>query len=109
MSVAVRGRWRQVVAVIVSIRVRCDGLGGGAGARPPVLGGEYHGAMRLTAAITKDGEWFVAQCLEVDVASQGTSVEEARVNLAEALALYFEDQDVEVGDAPIIAPIDVAV
>lgn len=65
--------------------------------------------MRLTAAITRDGEWFVAQCLEVDVASQGRSVEDARANLAEALALHFEDQDVEVGDAPIIAPIDVAV
>lgn len=65
--------------------------------------------MRLTAAITREDGWFVAQCLEVDVASQGTSVEEARANLAEALSLYFEDQDVEVGDAPIIAPIDVAV
>jgi predicted RNase H-like HicB family nuclease len=65
--------------------------------------------MRLTAAITREGEWFVAQCLEVDVASQGASVEEARENLAEALALYFEDQDVEIGEAPIIAPIDVAV
>ena len=65
--------------------------------------------MRLTAAITREGEWFVAQCLEVDVASQGASVEEARSNLADALALYFEDQDVEIGDAPIIAPIDVAV
>ena len=77
----------------------------------PGLGqrGEYDVYMRLTAAITKDGDWFVAQCLEVDVASQGRSVEEARANLAEALALYFEDQDVEVGDAPIIAPIDVAV
>jgi len=65
--------------------------------------------MRLTAAISREGDWFVAQCLEVDVASQGRSVEESRVNLAEALALYFEDQDVEIGDAPIIAPIDVAV
>lgn len=76
---------------------------------PSARGGEYDGAMRLTAAITREGEWFVAQCLEVDVASQGRSVEESRVNLAEALALYFEDQDVEIGDAPIIAPIDVAV
>ena len=65
--------------------------------------------MRLTAAITRDGEWLVAQCLEVDVASQGRSVEEARENLAEALVLYFEDLEAEVGEAPIIAPIDVAV
>lgn len=66
-------------------------------------------AMRLTAAIAKDGDWFVAQCLEVDVASQGESLEEARENLIEALALYFEGEDVDVGEPPTIVPIDVAV
>lgn len=65
--------------------------------------------MRLTAAITREGDWFVAQCLEVDVASQGKSLEEARDNLAEALSLYFEDADVEVGERPVIVPIDLAV
>ncbi|MBW3579022.1 MAG: type II toxin-antitoxin system HicB family antitoxin [Actinobacteria bacterium] len=65
--------------------------------------------MRLTAAISREGDWYVAQCLEVDVASQGTSVDEARDNLAEALALYFEDQDVEVGESPIIVSVDVTV
>lgn len=65
--------------------------------------------MRLTAAISKDGDWFVAQCLEVDVASQGETPEEARDNLTEALVLYFEDGDAEVGEAPLIVPIDVAV
>ena len=84
-------------------------MGRGVGRRLAAGSGEYDGDMRLTAAITKDGDWFVAQCLEVDVASQGRSVEEARANLAEALALYFEDQDAEIGEAPIIAPVDVAV
>ncbi|HEX2029254.1 MAG TPA: hypothetical protein VHF25_14765 [Nitriliruptorales bacterium] len=65
--------------------------------------------MRLTAAISREGDLYVAQCLEVDVASQGSSLEEARDNLAEALALYFEGEDVEVGEAPVIIPIDVAV
>ena len=65
--------------------------------------------MRVTAAISKDGEWFVAQCLEVDIASQGRSLNEARDNLAEALALHFEGQDVDIGDPPVIVPIDVAV
>lgn len=65
--------------------------------------------MRLTAAIARDGDWFVAQCLEVDVASQGESLEEARENLTEALALYFEGEDVDVGEPPVIVPIDVAV
>jgi len=41
-------------------------------------------------AITREGEWFVAQCLEVDVASQGASPEEALANLREALELYDE-------------------
>lgn len=67
------------------------------------------GAMRLTAAISCEGDWFVAQCLEVDVASQGRTLEEARDNLAEALALYFEDQEADVGEAPVIVPIDIAV
>lgn len=65
--------------------------------------------MRLTAAISREGDLFVAQCLEVDVASQGPTFEEARDNLAEALSLFFEDGDVEVGEAPVITPIDVAV
>jgi predicted RNase H-like HicB family nuclease len=65
--------------------------------------------MRLTAAISRDGDWFVAQCLEVDVASQGATPEEARDSLAEALALFFEDGDTDVGEAPLIVPIDVAV
>lgn len=65
--------------------------------------------MSLTAAISKDGEWFVAQCLEVDIASQGRSLDEARDNLAEALALHFEDEDADIGDPPVIVPIDIAV
>ena len=47
--------------------------------------------MRLTAAITPEDGGFVAQCLEVDVASQGETVETALANLREALELYFED------------------
>ena len=66
-------------------------------------------AMRLTAAISPEGDWFVAQCLEVDVASQGQTMEESRDNLAEALALYFEDLEADVGEAPVIMPIDIAV
>jgi predicted RNase H-like HicB family nuclease len=44
----------------------------------------------FSAALSKEGEWFVAQCLEVDVASQGESEEEALENLREALELHFE-------------------
>lgn len=44
----------------------------------------------FTASISREDEWFIAQCLEVDVASQGKSEDEAVDNLREALQLYFE-------------------
>jgi predicted RNase H-like HicB family nuclease len=44
----------------------------------------------FAATVWKEGNWYVAQCLELDVASQGETEEEALENLREALALYFE-------------------
>lgn len=45
---------------------------------------------RLTAIIEREGDGYVALCPEVDVASQGETVSEARDNLKEALELFFE-------------------
>ncbi|MFN8507486.1 MAG: type II toxin-antitoxin system HicB family antitoxin [Dehalococcoidia bacterium] len=47
-------------------------------------------ARRLTALIEREGEWFVSLCPELDIASQGRTVEEARAKLAEALEPFFE-------------------
>lgn len=44
----------------------------------------------LTAIIEKENDGYVALCPEVDVASQGNTVSEARANLKEALELFFE-------------------
>ena len=44
----------------------------------------------ITASVYSEGQWCVAQALEVDVASQGKSEEEALANLTEALQLHFE-------------------
>jgi len=44
---------------------------------------------KFTASIWQEDEWFVAQCVEVDVASQGHSEDEALENLREALELHF--------------------
>jgi predicted RNase H-like HicB family nuclease len=44
----------------------------------------------FTANVWQEDQWFVAQCREVDVASQGESEEEALANLGEALELHFE-------------------
>ena len=64
--------------------------------------------MRFTAAVTQEPPWYVARCLEVEVTSQGGSVEEALSSLREALELYFEDQPLpERIDTPIIASVDI--
>jgi predicted RNase H-like HicB family nuclease len=47
-------------------------------------------AQRLTAIIEREGDIFVALCPEFDIASHGSSIEEARSNLIEALTLFFE-------------------
>jgi len=44
----------------------------------------------FSATVWKEGDWYVAQCLDVDVASQGETEEEALSNLTEALELHFE-------------------
>jgi predicted RNase H-like HicB family nuclease len=62
------------------------------------------GPMEFTAAITHEDAWYVARCLEVEVTSQGETVEGALANLKEALELYFEDEALpEDLEAPIIA------
>ena len=45
---------------------------------------------QLTAIIEREGNGYVALCPEVDVASQGDTIDEARRNLCEALELFFE-------------------
>jgi predicted RNase H-like HicB family nuclease len=43
----------------------------------------------FTASVWQEGEWYVAQCLEVDVSSQGKTEDEALTNLQDALELHF--------------------
>ena len=45
---------------------------------------------RLTAIIEREDDGFVALCPELDIASEGASIEQARTNLIEALTLFFE-------------------
>jgi len=44
----------------------------------------------FTAVVEKEGDGFVALCPELDVVSQGNTVEEARANLREAVELFLE-------------------
>ena len=50
---------------------------------------------QLTAIVEREGDGYVALCPDVDVASQGNTVTQARDNLAEALTLFFETAPAE--------------
>ena len=52
----------------------------------------------FTASVWQEGDWYVAQALEVDVASQGETADDALGNLRQALMLHFEPP------APTAAP-----
>ena len=48
---------------------------------------------QLTGFIEREGDGYVSLCPELDLASQGETIEEARQNLVEALELFFETAD----------------
>jgi predicted RNase H-like HicB family nuclease len=47
-------------------------------------------SIKFTAVINKEATWYVAHCLELGVVSQGKTIEQAKANLQEAVALYLE-------------------
>ncbi len=52
--------------------------------------------------IWKEGKYYVAQCLNVDISSFGETIDEARKNLKEAVELYFEGiEEIEKSIKPI--------
>ena len=48
---------------------------------------------QFTAIIEREGDGYICLCPELDIASQGDNIEEARRNLIEALELFFETAD----------------
>lgn len=66
------------------------------------------GQRTFTAAVHQEEDWFVAQCLEIDVASQGQTIPDALANLREAVALYLEEApDAAVTSTPLVTAFQV--
>ena len=68
----------------------------------------------VTAVITREEGGFVALCPEIDIASQGDTVEEAKANLHEAVELFFEcasDREVQdrLSTESFVSPMDVKI
>jgi predicted RNase H-like HicB family nuclease len=61
----------------------------------------------FSASVSQEENLYVAQCLEIDVASQGTTEDEALQNLREALELHFDPP--QATNAPLVKTIKVEV
>jgi len=69
---------------------------------------------QLTAIIEREGDGYVSLCPELDIASQGDTIEDARDSLREALELFFETASQEEIQARLhaevyVTQVDVAV
>jgi len=69
---------------------------------------------RFTAILRKEDNMYVALCPELDIASQGQTLQEAKANLIEALSLFFEcASETEIAERLaedfFITPVEVAV
>lgn len=69
---------------------------------------------QLTAIIERSGDGYVALCPEADIASQGSTIEQARDNLREALELFFATASAEeirtrLRDEVFVTRVEVAV
>ena len=49
-------------------------------------------SFKYNVIIEKEENWYVAKCIDNNIASQGTTIEEALKNLKEAIELYYEDE-----------------
>ena len=49
-------------------------------------------SIKYNVIIQKEEEWYVAKCIDNNVASQGKTIEEALENLKEAIELYYQDE-----------------
>jgi len=67
------------------------------------MGTDDHNHFEFTGATIKEGKWYVSLCLELDVASQGRSIHEAKKMLAEAVTLHLETC-IE-GNLPCLRPV----
>jgi len=68
---------------------------------------------KFTAVITREGKFFVSDCPELGITSQGLTLEEALDNLKEAIHLYLKNEDIKslnlTALSPLVTTVEVAV
>ena len=66
-------------------------------------------SIRYNVIIQKEENWYVAKCLDNNVASQGKTIEEAMSNLKEALELYLQDDNTVIPKEIFVTTLEVAI
>ncbi len=74
-----------------------------------VMKGVMTMSIKYNVMIQKEENWYVAKCLDNNVASQGKTIEEAMQNLKEALELYAQTEKIEQPKEVFITTLEVAV
>jgi predicted RNase H-like HicB family nuclease len=66
--------------------------------------------VHLTAAVSREGDWYVARCLEIEATSQGQTVEEAIANLRDVVEVYLKEEPAPSAPSPpLVTSFDVRV
>ena len=66
-------------------------------------------SIKYNVIIQKEENWYVAKCIDNNVASQGKTIEEAMANLKEALELYIQNEDPKQPKEIFITTLEVAI
>ena len=65
--------------------------------------------IRYNVIIQKEEKWYVAKCIDNNVASQGKTIEEAMENLKEALELYYENEEPVLPKETYVTTVEVTI
>jgi predicted RNase H-like HicB family nuclease len=66
--------------------------------------------LHLTAAVIREGDWYVARCLEIEAVSQGENVEQALANLRDVVEVYLQEEGLPPAlTHPLVTSIDVPI
>ena len=66
-------------------------------------------SVKYNVIIQKEDDWYVAKCLDNNVASQGKTIEQAMANLKEALELYMQNEEPEKPKEIFVTTLEVAI
>lgn len=66
-------------------------------------------SLKYNVIIEQEENWYVAKCIDNNIASQGKTIEEALENLKEAIELYLENEEPVIPKKILVTTLEVAI